>query len=581
MADPYQRARNSRIPGAHGVLPAIREELWHHGSSPDSITKNRCLPMSEEAETAFERLKMAMMTLPVLIMRDFNLSFEIESDAPGFGVGAVLTQGRRPITYFNKTSCMQDRARLVYERELIAVVFSVQRWRPYLLGRKFMVKTDKRSLKFLLELRDSPYCAFEPTNGASIVKFGHHQRRSERGFGVIGDHKGDVRAEAGDTTLYPSSRGAEVQRTYKRVTSELYWKVMKKDVKKYCDKCVICQRNKSSTLSPVGLLMPLEIPDAIWSDVSMDFIEGLPKSKGWDVILVGQSLPQPFLERDVSVSRYRVEPKFILPPPIGWADRGGKQEHEGLSEVFLWGETEQVEPMDTLGRVLVQYHLPQFNRDYPLPGLVEGEGCGAGGAERALETSSRKNEETSGLEKKEVEFQERDCVFLKIRPYRQVTLRKKRNEKLSPKYFGPYQILERIGEVAYKLELPSLAAIHPVFHVSQLKKAVGNRESVQQLDSYVNENHKWITQPEEVYSYRKNSATKEWEALISWKGLSPHEATWENCSNMKYQFPEFHLEDKVDLEEESDARPPILFMYIRRNKKIHEANEGETRGRGE
>ncbi|KAL0550931.1 hypothetical protein IC582_009999 [Cucumis melo] len=109
--------------------------------------------MSEEAETAFERLKMAMMTLLVLIMRDFNLSFEIESDAPGFGVGAVLTQGRRPITYFNKTSCMQDRARLVYERELIAVVFSVQRWRPYLLGRKFMVKTDKRSLKFLLEQR--------------------------------------------------------------------------------------------------------------------------------------------------------------------------------------------------------------------------------------------------------------------------------------------------------------------------------------------------------------------------------------------------------------------------------------------
>ena len=84
---------------------------------------------------------------------------------------------------------------------------------------------------------------------------------------------------------------------------------------------------------------------------------------------------------------------------------------------------------------------------------------------------------------------------------------------------------------------------------------MGNRESVQQLDPYVNENHKWITQPEEVYSYRKNSATKEWEALISWKGLSPHEATWENCSNMKYQFPEFHLEDKVDLEEESDARP--------------------------
>ncbi|KAA0067035.1 uncharacterized protein E5676_scaffold14G00390 [Cucumis melo var. makuwa] len=51
---------------------------------------------------------------------------------------------------------------------------------------------------------------------------------------------------------------------------------------------------------------------------------------------------------------------------------------------------------------------------------------------------------------------------------------------------------------------------------------------------------------------------------------------------MKYQFPEFHLEDKVeDLEEESDARPPIIFTYNRRNKKIHEASEGETRKSGE
>lgn len=96
-----------------------------------------------------------------------------------------------------------------------------------------------------------------------------------------------------------------------------------------------------------------------------------------------------------------------------------------------------------------------------------------------------------------------------------------------PKYFGRYKVLERIGTVACKLELPSSAAIHPVFHVSQLKKELGDHTQVHQLVSYLNENYEWLTQREEVFGYRKNPATKEWEVLISWKGLLPREAAWE------------------------------------------------------
>lgn len=87
-------------------------------------------------------------------------------------------------------------------------------------------------------------------------------------------------------SIFNIRRHSGYLRTYKRLTGEVYWEGMKKDVKKYCVECSICQRNKTLALSLVGLLMPLEMPDAFWNDISMDFIEGLPKVVGWKVIMV-------------------------------------------------------------------------------------------------------------------------------------------------------------------------------------------------------------------------------------------------------------------------------------------------------
>lgn len=59
------------------------------------------------------------------------------------------------------------------------------------------------------------------------------------------------------------------------------------------------------------------------------------------------------------------------------------------------------------------------------------------------------------------------------KPYRQHIVRLQQHPKLGRQYFGPFKILKRVGEVAYKLELPDDACIHPVFHVSLLKHCVG------------------------------------------------------------------------------------------------------------
>ena len=77
-----------------------------------------------------------------------------------------------------------------------------------------------------------------------------------------------------------------VLKTFKRMAREVYWKGMRSDITTFIKSCNVCQRNKYSTLSFAWLLSPLPIPEQVWSDISLDFVEGLPSSKGFEVILV-------------------------------------------------------------------------------------------------------------------------------------------------------------------------------------------------------------------------------------------------------------------------------------------------------
>ena len=118
-----------------------------------------------------------------------------------------------------------------------------------------------------------------------------------------------------------------------------------------------------------------------------------------------------------------------------------------------------------------------------------------------------------------------------------VSMRK--NLKLSPKYYGPFKILQRIGAVAYKLDLPSGTRIHPVFHVSLLKKKVGSNIIIRsQLPSVIETNGKAIPNPCVVIDRRVQKGKS--EILVHWQGLSPAGATWENVNFIKNQFPGFH-----------------------------------------
>lgn len=92
-----------------------------------------------------------MTTTPTLAMPNFDDCFFIEIDASREGIDAVLTQNGRPIAFMSRALGISKRAWSIYAKEMLAIVEAIHTWQPYLLGKKFFIRTDHRSLKYFLE----------------------------------------------------------------------------------------------------------------------------------------------------------------------------------------------------------------------------------------------------------------------------------------------------------------------------------------------------------------------------------------------------------------------------------------------
>ena len=124
-----------------------------------------------------------------------------------------------------------------------------------------------------------------------------------------------------------------------------------------------------------------------------------------------------------------------------------------------------------------------------------------------------------------------DWIFLRLQQYKQISLKQaNKDSKLSPKYYGPYKVLQKIGTMAYKLQLPASSRVHLVFHVSCLKKVIGENLPVQTILPELDEEGKIILEPEAVTETRtrqlQNRSISEY--LIKWKNLPIEDSTWED-----------------------------------------------------
>ncbi|KAG9453182.1 hypothetical protein H6P81_006086 [Aristolochia fimbriata] len=526
--------------GFLGLTGYYRRFVKDYGkiAAPLTLLKKDSFQWTPVAQHDFDLLKQAVTSVPVLALPDFSKTFVIEANASGSGLGAVLMQDSRPITYISQALSERGRAKSVYERELMAIVLAVQKWRHYLLGRKFIIKTNQRSLKFLMDQhtldveqqkwvfkllgfdfeihykpgaknRVADTLSRQPSASSRAQILGletvdDEVSRDPRLSQIIHNLLKGTAAQEGyslrkGSLLYKArlvlAKGSSLIpqflqefhsspygghsgyfRTYKRISSLLYWEGQKKEIQSFVAQCAICQQNKYEAMRPAGLLQPLPIPTQVWEDISIDFIGGLPRAHHVDTILV--------------VVDWLTKFSHFIPLSHPYTAKT-------VAEVFtkevirLHGfPTSIVSDRDSLHESLLDRTLV-FIRDPPLllkwtdePFLVEEDNIQIRERNNILDElkanllkanllkAQNQMKKYADTKRRDIHFSIGDRVYLRLQPYRFKTLAKRPNEKLSPRFYGPFEILDRIGEVAYKLNLPPDAKLHPIFHISQLKKAI-------------------------------------------------------------------------------------------------------------
>lgn len=665
----------TELRGFMGLTGYYRKFVQHYGIIAKPLTQlltKKGFQWNDQAQQAFEKLKQAMMNTPVLALPNFDHPFSIETDACDTGIGAVLVQNAHPIAYFSKALGVRNQQLSTYEKEFLAVMMAIDKWRAYLQRGPFTIVTDHKSLcnledqqletdlqrksmsklvglqfKFrykrgadngaagalsrvghLLTANAMSVCqplwVQEVANSYETDAAAHNLLKrlvvkspDEEGYtfhqGLIRYH-GRVWIGANTalqtkliSALHQSAVGGHsgITVTYQRVKKLFAWAGLKAAVEDYVKQCEVCQHSKHEHTKPAGKLQPLPVPTGPWQDISMDFIDGLPKSEGFDSIMVVVDrltkfahfipLKHPYSAPQVATALWDYVIKLHGIPLTILSDRdsiftsavwrkllstaGTKLLYSTAYHPQTDGQTERVNQCLEMYLRSAVHDSPKqwrswlsaaefwYNASFhasltcsPFKALYGREpNVGLMLQWSEMETAVEDFDwavHTDQLRiniaraqdrfKKKVDrnrserlFQVGEEVLLKLQPYAQSTVANRPCRKLSYKYFGPFKVEEKIGNMTYKLTLPTDSRIHPVFYVSQLKPFTPDYTPVfGELPKPPDLTSAELT-PVKILERRmkKKGALPLVQILVQWSNHTAASATWEDYEVLRLRYP--------------------------------------------